>query len=411
MVVFAWLSMLIGALVAGGALVFGLVLDSPADRVVGFTALGALVASLAGLVAVTVIMARPSSSALAAVIAFATFATGYSLGALSLDALKPRGRHPSLAGSEDSKDGIAVVLAVSAEPTHYDPPTVAAHMADLAAAGVSQPGVLARPMAFAAEKTRYRMMGSPSPLRGSIDGIAEQLGESLPQESFPRIIISYCERAPTVPQAVSIVREEGYRSVVVARLAVADSALFDRARRALDEFRPDVHGMEVAFTPPLWGSQSLVGLVVERVLDAAGDHSREAVGVVLASGGQPPEWAGAFPGYEEQETFFRQAVRARLLEAGLEDGHVRLAWIDWQSPDVSEAVRHLAALDCRPVFVVPSSSPGESTTTLVDLRQAVHFARVEETTEVQVLDAWGADIRVAEALAGEIGRAAADLDR
>jgi hypothetical protein len=78
MVVFAWLSMLIGALVAGGALVFGLVLDSPADRVVGFTALGALVASLAGLVAVTVIMARPSSSALAAVIAFATFATGYS---------------------------------------------------------------------------------------------------------------------------------------------------------------------------------------------------------------------------------------------------------------------------------------------------------------------------------------------
>jgi protoheme ferro-lyase len=79
--------------------------------------------------------------------------------------------------------------------------------------------------------------------------------------------------------------------------------------------------------------------------------------------------------------------------------------LDWSEPDVTDTVRHLAALGCETVLVVPASMPVESLGTLVDVRQAARFARVPVTTSVEVLDAWGRDPVLIEELASRVREA------
>ena len=106
--------------------------------------------------------------------------------------------------------------------------------------------------------------------------------------------------------------------------------------------------------------------------------------------------------------FFHQRVKRGLLELGLTEQNVRLAWLDWQEPDATEALRHLAAFGCEKIIVVPASMPLDSTSTLVDIGQAVGLARLPAEIELVRLPAWGDHPAVADALAADVIETAAE---
>jgi len=152
----------------------------------------------------------------------------------------------------------------------------------------------------------------------------------------------------------------------------------------------------VTYSGPLWRSERIATLVSTRIMALVADPA--ASGVVLVGQGQPDDRARDRREFDEQETSFLNHVRMLLLERGVPEQSVRLAWADWRTPEVTGTVRHLAALGCRRIVVSPACFPLDSIATLLDLQLSVRQARVDETVSIVTLPAWHDDPAFAEEL-------------
>jgi protoheme ferro-lyase len=400
--VLAWILLVVGSLIAGALLVGLLVAPRPMVPVVLFFALAGILVSVSGLVALALTESRVDLALATALIGFLLLALSYSVTAILLQRLfgRPAQVAPDVSPTEP-RSCAAVILAAHVEPKTYQPSTVTATLREYDATNVPLPSSTARPMLYAAERARYHAAGSSSPALGTLEGLVGRIEGALAHDARfaggVHVACYTCE--PRLDSVVSRVAAEGIREIVVLGLAVAQSLRADAARAAVDALRPASHGVYVSYAAPLWGASCLTDRVAERIVTAMGDRPRDRVGVVLVGHGQPAEWHAGHPTWTEQETFFQQRVNVQLQEAGLPPQNIRLAWLDWSEPDVTEAVRHLAALDNDLVIVVPSVMPVETLGTFEDLRQAVHFARVAESVETVILGAWGEDPVVVEELA------------
>jgi protoheme ferro-lyase len=91
-----------------------------------------------------------------------------------------------------------------------------------------------------------------------------------------------------------------------------------------------------------------------------------------------------------------------VSEAGIPTMNVRTAWAEWAQPDVTSAVRHLAALGCDRVLVSPAVFPFDCIATQLEIPLMVRQARVD-SVPVVMLPTWRDD----EGVVGALARAAA----
>jgi protoheme ferro-lyase len=138
---------------------------------------------------------------------------------------------------------------------------------------------------------------------------------------------------------------------------------------------------------------------------ATGDDT----GVVLVGHGQPDSRAKRHPAYDERELSFLSRIRMTLLERGFDAESVRVAWADWNTPDVTSSVRHLAALGRNKVLVVPAVYPLDTLATRLDLEIALRQARVHERVSVVSLPSWRDDEAVIAELRTRVTDAVARL--
>ena len=364
-----------GGLVAGVLLVVLLVVPRRHVPSVLFLHLSALGASSIGVFAVAVITDRLLPSLLVTLAALVSLFFAYTASAVVLPRVTQM-RPETEGASDQTRTGVTVILSACVEPETYRPSTLTETFAEYDASGVPLPSLLTRPMLYAAERARYRQSASFSPGRSTCRVVAEALQEALSDDlRVDGVETEWCRPATALGSLVSRAATEGARAVLVVQLAIAESLLMEDARLLVDRLDGLAPPVPVAYTPPLWGARSIAEMVVERVLDAAADRPRERVGVALVGHGQPEEWQAKHSAWSEHEMYFHHRVRTMLEDAGISDQNVRLAWLEWLDPDVVETVRHLAALDCELVLVVPASMPVETTLTLVDLRQAFSLER------------------------------------
>ena len=246
----------------------------------------------------------------------------------------------------------------------------------------------------------------PLPAR-QLDDVASRLGRTL--ESKAELIASaWCEGERSLATRIAEAVADGFRTIIVAETVIAESLEVDAAKRAVVAMDLDEHGVDVVYTDPLWRSERVAGLVTARALAVAGDLS--TAGIVLVGQGQPDERSRAFREYDEHETAFLNHVRMLLLDRGVPEQSVRIAWADWRTPEVPGSVRHLAALGCRRIVVSPSCFPLDSIATLLDLRLSVRQARVDDTVSVVTLPAWHDDPALIEALRSGVVSALAQAE-
>jgi hypothetical protein len=186
----------------------------------------------------------------------------------------------------------------------------------------------------------------------------------------------------------------------VAQPFIAESLEVDRAKREVDTLRLSDRGISIAYAEPLWSSARCAALVSSRALAVASDLPSS--GVVLVGQAQPEGRSRLAGTFDLQEAGFLNQVRGLLLERGIAEEHVRIAWADWRSPEVTTSVRHLAALGCRTVVVIPACFPLDSITTMLDIHMSVRQARVDPSVSVLTLQAWHDDPGLVEALRSTI---------
>lgn len=406
-----WILLVGGSLLGGASLVALMIVPRKGVWLLLSMTLAGVIASFGGVFAVAMRSGRLDVSLVTALLGLIVFSLAYSLGTIAAPHLLRLRRaqapdeHP-----QGVQPGAVVVVSTCLEPESYSPTHFAETLDELDQTGVSLPSWTARPMIFAAERARYRAAGGTSPARSTCTAIASDLADMLAgEERVTDVETAWCNGRPSLDEVMAQALADHRGLAIVCHLSVGGSLRADRARSRVDAVVPPSAGLRIIYTPPLWSSSALSDMVVSKTLAAIGDRPIDTIGVCLVGNGQPSEWREHHAASAEHETYFHQRIRARLEEAGVPGSNVRLAWLDWNEPDVTDTVRHLGALGCQLICVVPSSMPVETLGTLVDLRQAVHFARVPDSAEVLILDAWGRDPIVAEELAKLVRTALGEL--
>lgn len=312
--------------------------------------------------------------------------------------LESREATPELQQATDERDpGPVALLLACLEPEKYSPGRVAAELAQLSTAGLREPGLIITPFLYMAQKARYRAMGGYSQEASSARRLARRL-DHMVAEAYPgaQVELVDCSSPHTLASSVRTLATLGHRRFVVANAAVAESYELDRSTAALNSLHPASLGILVDFTPPLWGSERLAEKIVDRIVAVTVDPAR--TGVALVMHGQPESRQQTNPDFDEQEAAFCSRIRLLLQEQGMDAHNVRSCYHDWETPDATETVRHLAAMGCTRVVVTPATFPFESATTVLDLPVAVVQARVDEHVSTVVLPAWNEEVVLAEVL-------------
>lgn len=344
----------------------------------------------------------------AGMLAAAAAAGGYGLASSLLPLYAPKAAKPSVLEPVTASDPRVTVLLTSViEPEHYSPASVAVTLADMAEAGLPEASMGIMPFLYAAQKARYRAAGGRSPSLRAATALADRVEAALDNSRFGPVELVSCEGGDTLDAAVSRAAARGSSAIITASIAIGESFELDRAKARVDMLRPAEAGIRVIYTPTLWGSEELAEDVARRIW--AGRDDPSLTGVALVMHGQPESRERTHGVFDVQENAFCNRIRMYLTDLGLPEANVRLCYLDWRDPDVTETVRHLAALGCTRVIVMPACFPFESVSTLLDLQVASRQARVETHVHTLIMQPWGDDDTVVEALAALIREADHDL--
>jgi sirohydrochlorin ferrochelatase len=396
-----WLALVAGSVLTGLSIVALLIAERAFEPV-------AAVASLLGFVVASwgfalIVISYPGADAIgyAALFGIAGAAGGFALASTLLAHIAFRSKPPRVPETlPDATESPAILLLSELEPVTYSARSTAAALEDLADEGLLAASIWVLPFLFMAQKTRYRAAGGTSPGSGELTAVAERLAVSLARRGIDRIDTASCEGERSLSARVVAAVERGFRTIVVAQCFIAESLEVDRAKREVDALRLSERGVTVSYADSLWNSSRCTALVAAKALAVVGDPT--ACGVVLVGQAQPAERSRDAGAFDQQESRFLNQVRVLLVERGVPEDRVHLAWADWRSPEVSGSVRHLSALGCRTVVVVPACFPLDSITTMLDVPLSVRQARVDEDVKVLTLHAWHDDDGLVEALRATI---------
>jgi protoheme ferro-lyase len=337
------------------------------------------------------------------------FLGGFALAAALLPSLThmpplPAGLRVSVARVTEP----AIIILADGQPETYDPAAVTHSFERLAATDVPVPPDAVRVFAYFSERMRYRSAGM-SPARPVVRSLSARVAEGLRHRGCEGPVFeAWMRGTPRLADAIAAAVKAGAGTIAVALLDATESPAYEFARSEADAVASKRDGVHVCYGSPLWSDPTVARRVVERALAALPRGPRATDGIVLVADGQPWQWDNAWPRSCEQTTFFIQRVRAGLVAAGVLEANVRAAWLDWQDPGVTEVVRHLAALGCERIVVIPATAPADTLETAIDLPAAVETAAIDPGIRVEILHGWGDDPAIAAVLADEIERVVAE---
>lgn len=386
-----WLALLVGCVMFGLAVVGALVLPPSAAPVIAGAGLAALVGAVSAFGTLAQRYGSPEAILLAMLVFIAGIVAGFAIGASALPHLAPPARPVAIAlGTSGDTAAPGVVLIGCAEPETYRARVVAARQNLLAENADIEIPTSAQPFVYFAEKTRYRAAGGRAPGPAEARELALRVTGCL-GEDVSRVELAWCHDASSLAAAVASLTAAGVDRIGAVVLGAADSAPVDELRRTLDDALRGARGPQITFGPAVWNDRALPARLAARILAATALSPSSEVGVVLVDQGRPPTWERRYAAAGAVENYFDQRVRALLAESGLSDQHIRVAWLDWQTPDVTEAVRHLAALGCTRIVVAAATIALPTLETVLDLSHAISSARVPAGVRVVTVSPWGAD--------------------
>ncbi len=211
--------------------------------------------------------------------------------------------------------------------------------------------------------------------------------------------VSFLDADPPLRDAVADAAQSGATDIVFLTVFLTDSDHTAEADEMDGAMGLAEAGIRTVRTPVLWDDPRLARMIADKVVAAAGDRDRSAVGVMLVGHGQPHEWDRVHPTETEQEQAFRSAVRELLVADGFPAEMVSDAWMSFREPKVPDRVRELAARGARTVIGVPVTISADSLHSLHDTPKLVRKGAQGTSLEVIDVAGWNTEPLLVEILA------------
>lgn len=304
-----------------------------------------------------------------------------------------------------ARDHVAVVYLTHGEPPGYSAMPWVETMKEMDADKAPFIPVPFRPFFFNAFRGEYLKVG------GSPHNYIHQTMLNAVEKTFredgdtnTRFYIAFLDSNPRPDESVLRAINNGASRVVLANVFLTISSHTLAGQEMVEDLELDAVGVPVCYSEPLWDSDALKQMFVDRANANLNGSDKANVGVLLVGHGQPKEWDAIYPTQTEQELAFREDLVELFVADGYTRENVRLAWMEFKEPNTPEVAAELGARGLEKIFVFSASISASSLHSLYDTPEAVHAAGIPDGTQVVNLGAWNDDPLVIQAIREKIER-------
>ena len=304
----------------------------------------------------------------------------------------------------DPGDGhTAVIYLTHGEPSVYDPISWINQMNEFEEQGIPFMPFMARPFFFNALRHSYLRVGKSEhgqkhlAMLNSLETAYRVAGD---QDT--RFYLAFLDDNPRVGAAVTRALNEGASRIVVAEVFVTISSHTEEGEHQVLELEPEAYVSDLQFTTPLWDSETMHQMVVERVNSARGDLDREQVGVLLVAHGQPAEWDEIWPLQTDHEVSYGDRILDRLVADGYQRENLGKAWMSFKTPKPASEVERIYANGVKKLVFMSYTISAAGMHSQYDIPELVYEGDVPADFPIVDLGAWGNDPLAIQALKEKI---------
>ena len=341
----------------------------------------------------------------ALIVALAAFSTGYVLQTNAFLAREDPRPIPSLTRVKgDPGNGhIAVIYFTHGEPETYDPIGWINQFNEFDRQGIDFIPLIARPFFAYQLRNAYLRVGS-SHHRQMHFQMLQSLEEAYRQEGdkTTRFYISFLDDNPRPDAAVIQALNDGASHIIVSELFLTISNHTAEGEELIHALNVQEYGATLHFTGPMYDSETLRSMFIQRTRENIGDTDPSKVGVLLVGHGQPDEWDVEWPTETEQEIGFRKDVLKDFEEAGFLPKNLSLAWMSFKEPKPAPKVEEFVANGVEKIVFFSAAISADSIHSQYDIPELVYKANVPDDFPILNLGAWNDDPIVIQAIKEKI---------
>jgi sirohydrochlorin ferrochelatase len=329
---------------------------------------------------------------LGAILFFIPFLFGYLVHTkLFLNQEDPR-HIPELSRSpsDESKGHTAVVYFTHGEPETYNPIGWLNQFREFDEQGIRFVPFIARPLFVYMLRNKYLEVGKSNhrQVHGEMMQSLEQLYR-LEGDTTTRFYLCFLDDEPRPDAAVIQALNEGASKIIVANVFLTISNHTAEGQHLIMEVEAEEKfGVELVFTDPLWDSEILQSVFIEKVYDRIGDLPREKVAVALVGHGQPDEWDVEWGTETAQETAFREEILALFEHEGFLPENLGSAWMEFKSPKPAELMGGFVQNGVSKVFYFSAAISADAIHSQADVPHLVNEYDFPPGVETENLGAW-----------------------
>jgi len=296
----------------------------------------------------------------------------------------------------------AVIYFTHGEPESYDPIGWINQFNEFDEQGIPFVPLVARPWFIRNLRASYMTVGTSHHRQ-----IHHRMIEALRQrfldngDASTRFYLSFLDDDPRPDVAVIQALNEGASRIVVAEVFLTVSNHTAEGRHLIEMLQVEDY-VPVTYTGPMWDSELLTQMFVERTNANLNGAAKGDTAVLLVGHGQPGAWDVEWPTETEHELAFRRGVLDALAADGYDPRKLGIAWMEFKEPKPAALIEHFVGLGAKRILYFSAAISADSLHSQYDVPELVEKARVPESIELVNLGAWNDEPLVISAIKEKI---------
>ena len=325
-------------------------------------------------------------------VSLVAFLLGYSLNTHKFLSREDTRFVPELTrtAGDAGKGHTAVVYFTHGEPETYDPIGWINQFREFDEQGIKFVPFVARPAFAYVLRNKYLEAGK-SMHRQVHKEMLRSLEETyrLEGDSATRFYLCFLDDEPRPDAAVIQALNDGADTIVVADVFLTISNHTAEGQNLIHELEVEENlGIPVIYTEPMWSSEKLRSVFLEKVYAQMGNTPREEVAVALVGHGQPDEWDVEWATETEQEMAFREEIMKLFVADGFRGENMGSAWMSFKQPKPASLMQDFVENGATKIFYFSAAISAEAMHSQIDIPRLVEEYDFPEGVETINLGAW-----------------------
>ncbi len=320
------------------------------------------------------------------------FLGGYSLNTHSFLSREDPRFVPELTreAGDAGKGHVAVIYFTHGEPETYDPIGWINQFREFDEQGIKFVPFVARPAFAYVLRNKYLEAGK-SNHRQVHQEMLRSLEETyrLEGDSSTRFYLCFLDDEPRPDAAVIRALNEGADTILVADIFLTISNHTAEGQNLIREIEVEKKlGIPVIYTEPMWSSEKLRSVFLEKVYAQMGNTPREEVAIALVGHGQPDEWDVEWATETEQEMAFREEIMKLFVADGFRPENLGSAWMEFKDPKPASLMETFVENGATKIFYFSAAISADAMHSQIDVPRLVEEYELPEGVSTKNLGAW-----------------------